>query len=72
MFPIYVPYCFGFSILIHISIYSKIQIHILQYNHDRIQKKSHVTSTNLFPFEQNGAQFETMSQINKIMTALLC
>ena len=29
----------GLSIFIHISIYSNIQIYILQYNHDGIQKK---------------------------------
>ena len=31
---------FGLNIFIHISIYSNIQIYILQYNHDGIQKKS--------------------------------
>ena len=30
---------FGLNIFIHISIYSNIQIYILQYNHDGIQKK---------------------------------
>ena len=30
---------FCFNIFIHISIYSNIQIDILQYNHDGIQKK---------------------------------
>ena len=35
-----VMYCiFGLNIFIHISIYSNIQIYILQYNHDGIQKK---------------------------------
>ena len=29
----------GLNIFIHISIYSNIQIYILQYNHDGIQKK---------------------------------
>ena len=33
-------YSFGLNIFIHISIYSNIQIYILQYNHDGIQKKS--------------------------------
>ena len=36
------------NIFIHISIYNYIQIYILQYNHDGIQKKSHATYTNLF------------------------
>ena len=34
---------FGLNVFIHISIYSNIQIYILQYNHDGIQKKSHAT-----------------------------
>ena len=33
-------------------------IYILQYNHDRIQKKNRAIYTNLFPFEHNGAQFD--------------
>ena len=33
-------------------------MYILQYNHDEIQKKSQTTYTNLFPFEENGAQFQ--------------
>ena len=46
---------FCLNIFIHISIYSNIQIYILQYNHDGIQKKSLATYTNLFPFEHKGA-----------------
>ena len=56
---------FGFNIFIHISIYSNIQIYILQYNFGGIQKKSHMTYTNLFPFERNGAQFEIISGENQ-------
>ena len=37
-FGLYGAY-FGLNIFIHISIYSNIQIYILQYNHDGIQKK---------------------------------
>ena len=56
---------FGLNIFIHISIHSNIQKYILQYNHDGIQKKSHATFTNLFPFDQNGAQFEVISGENQ-------
>ena len=46
-----IPQCIiGLNIFIHISIYSNIQIYILQYNHDGI-----ATYTNLFPYEHNGA-----------------
>ena len=54
----------GLNIFIHISIYSNIQIYILQYNHDGIQKKS-CAYTNLFPFEHNGAQLKIISGENQ-------
>ena len=51
---------FGFNIFIHISIYSNIQIYILQYNHDGIQKKENTLipnlmerQTNIYVHEQN-------------------
>ena len=55
---------FGLNIFIHFSIYSNIQIYILQNNHDVIQKV-HATYTILFPFEQDGAQFEIISGENQ-------
>ena len=49
---------FGLNIFIHFSIYSYIQIYMLQYN-DGIQKE-----VMRLPFEQNGAQFEIISGEN--------
>ena len=40
----------GLNIFIHISIYSNIQIYILQYNHDGIQKKVMRLIRICFPF----------------------
>ena len=54
----------GLNIFIHISIYSNIQIYILQYHHDRIQKKV-MRLIRMFPFEHNGAQFEIISGENQ-------
>ena len=49
---------FGLNIFIHFSIYSYIQIYMLQYN-DGILKE-----VMRLPFEQNGGQFEIISGEN--------
>ena len=49
-------------------LHSYIQIYILQYNHDWIQKKSQTTYANLLPFEENGAQFQVISDEDKKKT----